>query len=308
MDNVTGGKIMAESGGATCKEGTAREAVIAGGADTLVTLLCLLLSSSTVILADFCKTALEFAAVLLSWLAIRRIRSGSKHVYDYGLDKLENLSSLFIGFLMVLCLLVIVLSAIHHLYHPSQIAGLGVTLSMAAQVVYGGVNGRLYLKSRRAARLEFSPIMAAQARLFLIKAAANVFILAALSASTLLAGYSWTMAIDPLASLVIAASILFAALGIFRSSCRDLLDRTLEESHQIVILRELTRHFDDYRALHGIRSRRAGSRVFVEIFLEFDPDKSAAEVHALAEKLRAAIEEKIFHCRASICLAVAAEE
>jgi cation diffusion facilitator family transporter len=282
--------------------------MIAGGADTLATLLCLLLSSSTVILADFLKTALEFIAVLLSWLAIRRIRRGSKHAYDYGLDKLENLSSLFIGFLMVICLAVIVLSAVHHLSRPSHIRGLGVTLSMFSQVVYAAINARLCLKSRRAALLEFSPIMDAQARLFMIKAAANVFILAALLTSSLFTGYSWTMAVDPLASLIIAASILLAALGIFRSSCRDLLDRTLEESHQMAILKELTLRYDDYHALHGIRSRRAGSRVFIEIFLEFAPDKPAAEVHALAEKLRKAIEEKIFHCRASICLAVRPEE
>ncbi len=299
---------MSASGQISAKEGTSRAAVIAGGADTLVTFLCLVLSSSTVILADFLKTSLEFFAVLLSWLAIRRIRRGERHAYDYGLDKLENLSSLFIGFLMFLCLAVIILSALHRLYHPSHIAGFGVTLSMVFQVVYGAINGGLYFKSRRAAAAESSPIMIAQARLFLIKAAANVFILAALLLSTLLGGYSWATAIDPFSSLVIAASILMAALGIFRSSCRDLLDRTLEESHQIVILRELTRHFDDYHALHGIRSRRAGSRVFVEIFLEFAPDLPAAEVHALAEKLRRAIEEKIFRCRASICLAVSPEE
>ncbi|MCX6349975.1 MAG: cation diffusion facilitator family transporter [Candidatus Aureabacteria bacterium] len=301
-------KTKTTAGGGGAKEGTSRAAVIAGGADILGTLLCFLLSHSTVILADFLKTALEFLAVLLSWLAIRRIKRGAKHRYDYGLDKLENLSSLLIGLLMVLCLAVIVFSAVRNLLQPVHIGGFGVALSMVFQVVYSAVNGRLFLKSRRAALAESSPIMAAQARLFQIKAASNVFILAALGASTLFAGLSWTVFIDPVASLVIAASILLAALGIFKSSCCDLLDRTLEETHQFTILKELTRHFDDYYALHGLHSRRAGSQVFVEIYLEFAPDKPAAEVHALAEKLREAIEGKIFHCHASICLAVRPED
>ncbi len=296
--------VIASAGSGASKERAALMGVIAGLVDTLVTLLCLLLSQSTVILADFFKTALEFIAVLMAWFAIRQIERGAKHQYDYGLDKLENISSLFVSLLMIVCLAVIIFSAIRNLLHPAHISGIGVTISIISQVVYAAVNGGLCWKNYHAARAESSPIMAAQARLFLTKAAANIFILASLGLSTLLARFSWATVIDPISSLIIAGSILLAALGIFKSSVYDLMDRTLEESHQILILRELTRHFDDYHALHGIRSRRAGSQVFIEIALEFAPDRPAAEVHAVAEKLRQAIESKIFHSRVSICLAM----
>ena len=78
--------------------------------------------------------------------------------------------------------------------------------------------------------------------------------------------YSWSVYIDPIASLIIAGTILLAAIGIFTSSFYDLLDRTLEEADQMVILRELTKQFDQYDEMHGVRSRRADGKEFIEVF------------------------------------------
>ena len=77
------------------KESSTRTALIAGGIDTLITLSAALAANSSVILADFLKTGLEFIAVLLVWVAIRRIKKGGSQ-YEYGMGKLENLSGIAI--------------------------------------------------------------------------------------------------------------------------------------------------------------------------------------------------------------------
>ena len=117
------------------------------------------------------------------------------------------------------------------------------------------------------------------------------------------AAYSWSLFIDPVASLTIAASILFAALGIFKSSTLDLLDRTLEEEHQIAILRALVNHFDRYQELRQIRSRRAGRQVFVEILLGFAPEQTAAEIETSARELKTELEQEIPGSRVTIAIA-----
>ena len=120
--------------------------------------------------------------------------------------------------------------------------------------------------------------------------------------SLALARFEWVRYVDPAASLVIAGSILLAALGIFSTSVGDLLDRTLEESDQLLILRELARHFHDYENLHGIRSRRAGAEAYVDIFLEFDPEKKAGEIQTVAASLRHRIESQIPNSHVTIGL------
>jgi cation diffusion facilitator family transporter len=295
--------LHAPSSNSASRESAALTGVVAGLADTGITIVAMMASHSSVLLADTCKTMLEFVAVLMAWFAIRRINRGANHQFDYGIGKLENLSSLLVGLLMILCLLIIAVNTVRNIMHPSHIQGFGVWISIAAQVVYAGINGFLCVRNRRMAAAEASPIMASQARLFLTKALANLFILASLILSMALAKYQWSLYIDPIASLVIGGSILLAAVGILKSSFYDLLDRTLEETSQVFILRELARHFDEYEALHGLRSRRAGSKVFVEIFLEFDPDKKVGEVQDVINRLRLDIENAVQGSRVTIALA-----
>ncbi len=286
------------------KEGAARAAVIAGAVDTLITLGALLASHSAVVLADFFKTLIEFSAVLLAWIALRRISRGGAHAYDYGIGKLENLSSLFISLLMLTCLAVVAINAVYNLLHPSHIAGVGVWISLVSQVVYAGINGAIGWRCRCAARNEASPVMASQANLFMTKTVGNVFILLSLILSLSLGGrFQWALYIDPVASMIMAISILVAASGIFSNSCRQLLDRTLEESQQILILRVLAQYFDEYENLHGIRSRHSGSHVFIEILLEFAPDRKVGEIQAVLERMQHDIEERIRNSRVTIGLA-----
>jgi len=291
------------SGSGVSRESAARTAVMAGLIDTFITLAALIAARSSVILADFFKTGLEFVAVLLAWLAIRRIQRGADSRFQYGVGKLENLSSLFVGVIMIASILIIMINAIRNIRDPHAVSGLGVWISAISQIVYMLINGFLCWRARRSAAAEPSPIMSSQIRLFMSKAFANLFILLSLALSLALQDhFTWAHYIDSISSMIIALFILLAATGIFSSSFYDLLDRTLDEELQIVILRELARHFESYDALHGVRSRRSGSHVFIEIYLEFDMEKKMSEVQPVVDELRQSIERQIQGSRVTVGL------
>lgn len=273
----------------SAKESSTRNAAIAGFVDTLLSVVALIASQSAVILADTLKTFLEFVAVVLAWLAIRRITRGGGSAYEYGMGKLENLSSLAVAALMIIIFLIIAGNAVRNIIHPSEVGGIGVYISLANQAVYAFINGFLWRRADHAARAENSPIMASQSKLFFTKLIANVFILGSLTASLSLAEYAWSVYIDPIASLVIAGSILMSAVGVFSSSCYDLLDGTLEEADQLKIMRELVNNFDRFDMLYGVRSRRAGNRTFIDIFLGFDPAKRLGDVQREIEAIRESV-------------------
>jgi len=275
------------------KESSARHAVIAGFVEAAVAATAMSLSTSTVLLADSLKISLEFVAVLLAWMAIRRMAKGGGSDYEYGIGKLENLASFVIGALMIIVFLVIVGSAIRSLIWPSHIAGVGLWISLGAQLVFGSVNGYLYLNARRVARSENSPIMASQAKLFFTKLFGNIFVFIALTASMLLHDFAWSVYIDPFAALIIAASIIISAMGVFSSSVYDLLDGTLEEQDKLKIMRALAENFDRYDMIYGVRCRRAGTRAFIEIFLGFDDDKRIGDVQREIGIIRHAIEAQV---------------
>ena len=93
-----------------------------------------------------------------------------------------------------------------------------------------------------------------------------------------------------------------SAVGVFTDSFNDLLDKTLDEELQMVITRELVTHFEQYEALHGIRSRRSGSHVFIDIFLECDAERKVGDVQAFFDTLRTSLEGKIPNSRVVVGL------
>lgn len=287
---------------ASSKESAARSAVIAGLLDTGNSVAAAVLADSSVLLADALKTGLEFIAMLLAWLSIRRIRRGGGLSYEYGIGKLENLASLLIGALMLIVVLVIVASAVRNLIHPEHVHGVGLYLGLAGQVVFGSVNAWLWIKSGRAARAENSPIMASQARLFLTRLVGNLLILTAVGSAMLLAGVAWSVYIDPLAALLIGASIIISAAGVFSSSVYDLLDGTIAEEDKLKIMRCLAENFERYDMIYGVRCRRAGNRSFVDIFLGFAPDKRVAEVERDIDVIRRGVESSLQGCSVTVVL------
>jgi ferrous-iron efflux pump FieF len=284
------------------KEISTRNAAVAGGVDTLISLVSLLTAQSAVLLADLLKTGLEFIAVLLAWLAMRRLSRGGGEAYDYGIGKLENLSSLIIAALMVLVFLVITGNAVRGLMSPSQVGGIGVWICVANQIVYAGINGWLWQRCRKASRSEDSPLMASQAKLFFTKLLGNVFILLSLALSLTLAEQPWSVYIDPLASLLIAASILVSAIGVFSSSVYDLLDGSLEEKDKLDIMRELVQHYERYDMLYGVRSRRAGNGVFIDIHLGYAPDKRVGDIERDIAALRDAVGRRFRNASVTVIL------
>ena len=61
----------------------------------------------------------------------------------------------------------------------------------------------------------------------------------------------------------------------------------------MVIVQHLAQFFNDYSALHGVRSRRSGSNVFIEIFLEFDGEKKMCEVQETINRIKVSLEAHI---------------
>ena len=54
------------------------------------------------------------------------VHRGRTQQFDYGLDKLEDLSSLLVSVLMFVCLIVIVVNAIMNICRPSHVYGAGI--------------------------------------------------------------------------------------------------------------------------------------------------------------------------------------
>jgi ferrous-iron efflux pump FieF len=91
--------------------------------------------------------------------------------------------------------------------------------------------------------------------------------------------------IDSLVALVAAAVMVAGAFRIGRGAVDALMDRQASDAEIAGIARIADDH-PEVRAFHDLKTRMAGSRIFVSLHIELDGDQSLEQAHAIGADLR----------------------
>jgi len=256
-------------------------------------LLAALLSGSVTMYATLLRSGVEVIAVTIAWWAMRRIAGGNAARYDYGVGKLENLTSLGVAATLAVSLLILLYEVYERIRHPETLDPHHCGVALGITLVACCIDTWFLLKYRRLAKTARSPLLAAQWRVYRIKVVSGGIALAALGITVGFSDRSWAAYSDPFGSLGMAVIIMATVGSLFRNAVTELMDCTLDESLQLAIDRVLAGRFDDYAHFHGVRSRRSGSDIFIEILLEFDGAKRMAEVQAAIDRISSEVQRAI---------------
>lgn len=260
------------------------------------------LSGSMLLLSDISDYFKSFASHAVSLRILRNIRDGKLHDFDYGAGKLERLGSLFGALCYIGTLAGLGIYSFMRLLQPTPLDADFTLVGIVVQVLVIAVNGYLWVYYKRIAKTSPSPLIDMEWRHKRDDAIGAVAILTALGLVLVFRDEPWAVYLDPVCALIYAIFAIGSYVPILLETLHDLLDRTLAEDVQIVIMRQLAEHFDGYEAFHGVRSRRAGNRLFVEIALGFDPAKTVGEAEATIESLRIGVEMDIPNAEVSIVI------
>ncbi|PKG32760.1 cation diffusion facilitator family transporter [Methanoregula sp.] len=266
--------------------------ILAGVVSVIPKLAAAILSGSVTLYASVMKTINEALGIVVAWLIARKIARGDG-TYDYGMGKFENIARIITGGILLISVFILVGIAVMKFLMPAVLGTSGIAVGMAITLIMIVIDTGFWFRNYRIAQHEPSPLMDSQWRLFRLKAFANLVVFLALVFAVLCSAYPWAVYIDPVASLVIIGILFRSGYGMIRQSLPDLLDRTLEEELQLVVMRELAGHFDRYEQVHAIRSRRSGGSIYIEIFLEFPGDMRMSEVQEIMDRMKESLEEKI---------------
>jgi cation diffusion facilitator family transporter len=251
------------------------------------------LSGSVTLFTSGMKTVNEATAILIAWIIARKIARGEHGTYDYGMGKFENLARIVTGGLILVSLFILVIAATYRILFPATLGSGWAMVGMVIVIIMAAVDSYFWIRNYRIAVREPSPLMDSQWRLFRLKAIANLVVLVTLILAVLCAGLPWAVYIDPVASFFVMGILLYSGYKMIESSLPDLLDQTLEEELQLVVVRELAEHFHHYEQLHGVKSRRSGGNIYVDIFLEFSGDLPMGEVQDTMDRMKQSLETQI---------------
>ncbi|PQO23582.1 cation-efflux pump [Rhodobacteraceae bacterium WD3A24] len=165
---------------------------------------------------------------------------------------------------------------------PSRLAAEGAGIAVMA--VSLALTLALVLWQTRVARRTGNRVVAADRLHYLADLLPGLGAIAALWASRAW-GVGW---VDSAVALVAAAVLLRGAGRIGKGAWDALMDRRADPA-LVNGIERIVAGWPGVRGYHDLRTRTAGSRVFVSVHIELDGDQSLTEAHAISAALRRAI-------------------
>jgi cation diffusion facilitator family transporter len=246
------------------------------------------LTGSVAILTEAMHSSIDLVASFVAYFSVREADKPADAEHPYGHDKIEHLAAAIEAMLILVGSGVIIYAAVRSLADGPEVHSLGIGIvvigfSIVANIVVSTVI------ARRGRETE-SPALEGDAAHLRTDAATSAAVLLGL-VIVQVTGAKW---LDPVIALVVAAAIVIAGVRLLTRASRVLVDEALPQE-ELDAVRDAISDFGPRGVCgyHKLRARRAGSRRYVDLHVQFRSGTTLEAAHATAHSLQDAIRERL---------------
>ena len=262
--------------------------VVSNSALILVKVIAGTVTGSVAILTEAIHSSVDLVASIVAFLSVRKAGEPADETHRYGHEKVENLSAAIEGILILVGSAVIAFEAIRRLVRGGHLkmVPLGiavVALSIVVNLVVSAVIAQTAHRTESAA-LEGD---AAHLRTDALTSSGVLVALVLVQVT----GAQW---LDPVVALAVAAAIVPTGVRLVMRSSRVLVDEALPPA-EVTAIREAIGQFAGSGVVgyHELRTRRAGSRRYVDLHVQFREGTSLEDAHRTAHELQEEISGRL---------------
>ncbi len=227
-------------------------------------------SGSVSMMASLADSSLDLVASLATFFAVRYATAPPDAEHRFGHGKAEAFASLLQGGLVFASAALIGQEALNRLAHPEPLQQEGwAMVVMVASIV---LTLALITAQSRVLKQTGSVAVSGDRAHYAADLASNAISLIGIAAATLF------VQADAVAGLVIAAWLVWGAVGVFSEASVQLMDRELPDDQRARIVSLITQG-GQIMGVHQLRTRASGPFVHIQMHADLDPKLSLAEAH-----------------------------
>jgi cation diffusion facilitator family transporter len=247
------------------------------------------ITGSVAIITEAMHSSVDLIASIVAFVSVRQADKPADADHPYGHDKFENLAAAIEALLILVGAGVIVFESVRRLStQHTDVDHLGVGMAVVAVsiVVNVLVSGLL----ARRARETDSPALEGDAAHLRTDAATSAGVLVGLLLVQI-TGATW---LDPVVALMVAGAIVSAGVRLLMRASRVLVDEALPPEELAAVRDEIVQFAPrGVRGYHKLRARRAGSRRYVDLHVQFAAGTTLEDAHETAHQLQDAIRARL---------------
>ena len=229
------------------------------------------ITGSIAIITEAVHSAIDLVASIIAFFSVRKADEPADEDHPYGHAKVENLAAAIEGMLILVGAGVIVYESVRRLAEGAEVESLGVRHRGDRLLALANLGVSAYLY--RQARATESPALEGDAAHLRTDAFTSLGVLVGLVLVEV-TGVDW---LDPVVALMVAVAIVFAGVRILNRSSRVLVDEALPADELDAVREAIDGHgAAEIVGFHKLRARRAGSRRYIDLHVQFRDGTSCA--------------------------------
>jgi cation diffusion facilitator family transporter len=246
------------------------------------------ITGSVAIITEAMHSSVDLIASIVAYVSVRTADKPADTEHPYGHDKFENLAAAIEALLILVGSGVIVFESVRRLSSGAEVHSLGIGIAVIAFSVLANVVVSTVLARR--ARETDSPALEGDAAHLRTDAATSAAVLVGLVVVQF-TGATW---LDPVIALAVAGAIVYAGIKLLLRASRVLVDEALPPD-ELDAVRAAIADFGPLGVCgyHKLRARRAGSRRYVDLHVQFVSGTTLEAAHDTAHRLQDAIRERV---------------
>jgi cation diffusion facilitator family transporter len=262
--------------------------IVSNGVLILLKIVAGVATGSIAILTEAVHSGIDMVASLVAFFSVRKADEPADEDHPYGHQKVENLAAAIEGMLILVGAGIIVYESVHRLVMGAHVERVGIGIAVLALSAVGNMAVSTYLY--RQARLTDSAALAGDAAHLRTDAFTSIGVVVGLA----LVQITGNDALDPAVALGVAVAIVFAGVRILMRSSRVLVDEALPPEELQAVREAIEGHAaDEVIGFHKLRARRAGSRRYVDLHVQFRDGTSLKRAHEISHELQGEIRGRL---------------
>lgn len=256
-------------------------------------------SGSLIVWMDFVDSLGNVINAGFVTLLSRKLRRDLKYEYNYGIGKIEAISSLCCNGILICGLIFMLISSVNDLISPKQPSGVLIYV-VALKVINVAFDSYFLAVQYKIKKNNRNTLTVSQFQASLKSFSFDAIALVSILVCWLFRDLNIVWYFSPV--ICIALSLFFFAETVLnaRESIGILTDRTLPEKEQMKILNVMSQFYDRYEDFVFISSHISGETVYIDLRLVFNEETTFAEIRNLHSEISDAMRKEIENSKVSI--------
>jgi len=265
-------------------------------------IVLVVITGSLIVALDAVDSVSNTIQSMISYVSTKKMQKDDSFKYDYGMGKIDAFSSFISNTLLYIGLAVVLISSFITLIKP-KIPEKLLLIAFFFKIINVSVDLWLLIKQSKIDKQNNSSIIESTTMLLKKNLYFDSIVLVSIAISYFFRDYHIICYFEPLMCIIIALYIMYRNKKLLRGNISDLLDETLDEKTQLIIIKCFSKIYPLTNGFQGIRTRRSGSLIYIDLMVSFDDKKTYAEIFESYELFNNEIKSNIPNCISAIVIA-----